>query len=269
MRIVCLNGWEDGRTRNWGGKLALAEPDILCLQEVTHTPAADKGWPTYRDGDHALPQRANFYRDVCDALPDNQAFFCPAARGELWDDGIPVPSYWGLATFVRRSCPVIGQVRGFVHKDFSANGFGDHPRSRNAHGIRVHDDTLDRPFSITHMHGLRDPRGKMDTPDRDLQGQRLFELASQVSKPGELAVICGDFNVGPESTTLTRLRQAGFIELVTDRGCAGTRTSHYPKPGRFADYMPVNRKDALGMFDVILEPEMSDHCPLVLELQDY
>lgn len=269
MRIVCLNSWGGRLHAELVRYLALAEPDILCLQEVIHTPASDKSWLTYRDGDHALPQRANFYRDVCDALPDHQAIFCPAARGELWDDGISVPSYWGLATFVRRSCPVIGQVQGFVHKDFSANGFGEHPRSRNAHGIRVYDHTLDRPFSVTHMHGLRDLRGKMDTAERDLQAHRLLELTRQVSHPDELAVICGDFNVEPGSATLRRLRRAGFVELVTDRGFSGTRTSHYPKRGRFADYMLVNREDAVRTFDVVQAPEVSDHCPLVMELQAF
>ena len=58
MRIMCLNGW--------GGKLhevlipylMAAAPDLLCLQEVVHTPEAAKYWLTYRAGAHVLPQRA-------------------------------------------------------------------------------------------------------------------------------------------------------------------------------------------------------------------
>lgn len=38
------------------------------------------------------------------------------------------------------------------------------------------------------------------------------------------------------------------------------------KPGKFADYMLVNREDAVKDFDVIHDPEVSDHCPLVLDL---
>lgn len=82
MKIMCLSGW--------GGKLQEhlipyvhdTSPDVLCLQEVVHTPTSYKDWLTYRDGDHILPQRANFFRDVSEALPD-VATFCPAAQGVL------------------------------------------------------------------------------------------------------------------------------------------------------------------------------------------
>lgn len=96
----------------------------------------DKDWPTYRDGGHRLPQRANFFRDVRAALPEHVATFCPAAQGVLWDGETSIPSQWGLATFVHRSLPVIAQAQDFVHKCYSPRGYGDHPRSRNAHGVR-------------------------------------------------------------------------------------------------------------------------------------
>ena len=125
MKIMCLN--------SWGGKLHEAllpylvetAPDILCLQEVTHSPASDKDWLTYRDGDHVLPQRANLFRDVSGALPDHVAVFCPAAQGRLWDGDRAIPSQWGLASFVHRSLPIIGQVQGFVHRhlDVVLEGF--------------------------------------------------------------------------------------------------------------------------------------------------
>ena len=175
--------------------LAATAPDILCLQEVIHSPSSEKEWLTYRDGDHVLPQRSNLFRDVASALPDHVAIFCPAAQGVLWDGDVSIPSQWGLATFVHRSFPIIGQVQGFVHKDYSPLGFGDHPRSRSAHGVRVWDYDADRALSVTHMHGLRDLAGKMDTPERVEQAHRLRDLSSQLSEPDELIVICGDFNV--------------------------------------------------------------------------
>ncbi len=266
MKIMCLNGW--------GGKLAdqllpyLAQtaPDILCLQEVVHSPASAKDWLTYRDGDHVLPQRANFFRDVCDVLPDHTAIFCPAAQGVLWDGDAKVPSQWGLATFVHKSRPIIGQVQGFVHKGFEPDGYGAHPRSRSAHGVRVYDYDTERAISVTHMHGLRDLRGKMDTPERALQARRLLELSAAVAEPEDFAVLCGDFNVEPESETLEILKGAGMEELVTTRGFLGTRSGFYEKPGKFADYMLVNRPAEVVEFDVVYAPEVSDHCPLVLEV---
>jgi exonuclease III len=263
---MCLNGW--------GGKLyeelllylETASPDILCLQEVIHSPASGKDWLTYRDGDHVLPQRANFFRDVSRALPNHLATFCPAAQGVLWDDDQSIPSQWGLATFVHRSFPVIGQVQGFVHKDYSAVGYGDHPRSRSAHGVRAYDYTTDRTISVTHMHGLRDPNGKKDTTERAEQARKLLDLSRHLSKPKDVVVVCGDFNVEPDSETLAILTDSGLQELVTGRGFASTRSTFYKKPGRFADYMLIDREEVVKSFDVIHDPEVSDHCPLVLEL---
>ena len=266
MRLMCLNGWGGRLHKDLLPYLAADRPDILCLQEVVHSPQTDKEWLTYRDGDHVLPQRANFFRDVCQALPDHTAIFCPAAQGVLWDGEKSVPSQWGLATFVHKSLPVIAQAQDFVHKSYSPHGYGPHPRSRSAHGIRVYDHRRDRPVSVTHMHGLRDLNGKMDTPERLAQARRLLDLSNRVSDPDGVVIICGDFNVEPDSETLRLLRDAGLTELVTRRGFDGTRTSHYTKPGRFADYMLVNHESEVTRFDVVHQPEVSDHCPLVLEI---
>lgn len=266
MQIMCLNGWGGKLHEKILPYLAETAPDILCLQEVVHSPASEKDWLTYRDGDHVLPQRANFFRDVCRMLPDHTAIFCPAAQGVLWDGDRTVPSQWGLATFVHNAFPVIGQVQGFVHKEYSPVGFGDHPRSRSAHGVRVFDYKLGRAVSVTHMHGLRDLNGKMDTPERAAQARKLLDLSRQVTEPDDLAVVCGDFNVEPGSETLQLLGEAGLSDLVTGRGFASTRNSHYKKPGRFADYMLVSHVDAVRDFDVIFDPEVSDHCPLLLGL---
>lgn len=127
MKLICLNGWGGRLHEELVAYIASEAPDVLCLQEVVHSPLSDKDWLTYRDGDHVLPQRANFFRDVCSALPDHMATFCPAAQGMLWDGDRPVPSQWGLATFVHKSFPVIGQMQGFVHKNYAPNGFGEHP----------------------------------------------------------------------------------------------------------------------------------------------
>ncbi len=263
---MCLNGW--------GGKLhgALSKyvsdeaPDVLCLQEVVHSPDTDEDWLIYRDGDHVLPQRANFFRDICAALPDHTAYFSPAAQGVLWRDDEAIPSQWGLATFVRKSIPIIAQAQGFVHKTFSPKGYGEHPRSRTAHAIRLHDFDKDRAVCVTHMHGLRDLRGKMDTPERAAQVRRLLSLSKSISEAGDAAIICGDFNVEPESETLTYLRQSGFEELVLARGYTSTRTPLYEKPAKFADYMLVNKALRVVDFKVVSDPVVSDHCPLVLEI---
>lgn len=266
MQIMCLNGWGGKLHEPLVAYLRQASPDVLCLQEVVHSPASEKNWLTYRDGDHVLPQRANFFRDVCVALPDHVATFCPAAQGVLWDDDVQVPSQWGLATFTHKDMPIVGQVQGFVHRGFGAEGFGDHPRSRSAHGVRVFDFDAGRAVSIVHMHGLRDLNGKMDTPERLAQAHKLADLAQAVMEPGDPLVVCGDFNVEPDSETFDVLARIGLTDLVTGRGFSDTRTSHYKKPGRFADYMLVNGSVDVVGFDVVTTPEVSDHRVLILNI---
>ena len=266
MRIMCLNGW--------GGKLhdrlipylQDTSPDVLCLQEVVHSPETDADWLTYRDGDHVLPQRANFFRDVAAALPDHVATFCPAAQGVLWDEEESVSSQWGLATFIHKSIPIIAQRQSFVHKEFSPDGYGDHPRSRSAHAVRVFDFANDTPITIAHMHGLRDLAGKMDTPARADQAHRLKDLAISVADPSDPLVICGDLNFEPGSETFDILAQEGLTDLVTSQNFPGTRNSLYKKPSRFADYMMVNKNVRVRAFDVVYSPEVSDHCPLILDI---
>jgi endonuclease/exonuclease/phosphatase family metal-dependent hydrolase len=266
LKIICLNGWGGKLHEELIAYLSAEQPDVLCLQEVVHSPETTKDWLTYRDGDHVLPQRANFFRDVAAALPEHVAQFCPAAQGVLWDGDVSIPSQWGLATFVHRALPVTGQAQAFVHKTYSPHGYGDHPRSRVAHAIRLYDHAGDRGMTIAHMHGLRDLAGKMDTPERLVQAQRFADMIRSVADPEEPLVVCGDFNVEPDSETFGVLAKLGLTDLVKSRGFTGTRSSHYAKPGRFADYMLVNARVDVLRFDVVSAPEVSDHCPLLLEI---
>lgn len=265
MRIMCLNGWGGTLHAALTDYVGTERPDVLCLQEVIHCPDAPRDWLEYRDGDHVLPQRADFLGDVAAALPEHRAIFCPAARGMLWDGAAPVVSLWGLASFVHRDLVVVGQAQGFVHGTFAPDGFGDHPRSRNAHAMRLWDGA--GFVTVAHMHGLRDLAGKMDTPARRDQAERFAALARGVAGEGDARVLCGDFNVGPESETLAILSRDGLTEQVTAHAEAGTRTSHYRKPMRFADYMLVNDPARVQDFRVVRSPEVSDHCPLLLTLR--
>lgn len=266
MKIMCLNGWGGKLYEKLLPYLTEENPDILCLQEVVHTPKTQKEWLTYKDGNHIITQRANFFKDVQTALPNHVGIFCPASQGVLWDKETKIPSQWGLATFVRQTYPIIEQIQGFVHKCYSPYDYGEHPRSRSAHGVKVFDYKDNRPVVVTHMHGLRDLNGKTDTPERAVQAQKLLSLINGLCVKDDALVVCGDFNVEPNSETLKILSEAGLTELVTTLTSKGTRNSHYKKKSRYADYMLVNEHINVLDFNVIFEPEVSDHCPIVLTI---
>ena len=267
LRIVSLNAWGGRLHEPLMRYLVDIDADVLCLQEVVRTPGAEADWLVYRDHGVELPQRANLFEEIKAALPSHDAFFCPVARGELFDGDRRFVSEFGLATFVRRTYPVIGQALGFVHGEFSADGWGPHPRSRNAHCIRLFDYEHGYPITIAQMHGLRDIEGKGDTPARRHQADALVEIIRQVRQGDERLVVCGDFNVLPGSITFEILGSLGLVDLVTSRGHDDTRTAHYRKHPRFADYMLVTPGIEVINFDPVAEPEVSDHRALLLDLR--
>jgi endonuclease/exonuclease/phosphatase family metal-dependent hydrolase len=116
---------------------------------------------------------------------------------------------------------------------------------------------------VVHVHGLRDPEGKDDTPSRRRQAERLVGIVSRLEKPGDLTIVCGDMNLLPDSETIAILGARGLVDLV---GTTDTRTSRYPRSVRHANYLLVSEPDAVNNFEVLTEPEVSDHCPLVLDL---
>jgi endonuclease/exonuclease/phosphatase family metal-dependent hydrolase len=116
------------------------------------------------------------------------------------------------------------------------------------------------------MHGLRDLNGKGENPARLVQARRFAAMIAGVAEAGDDVVACGDFNVLPDSASFEVLAGLGLRDLVTGRGHAGTRSSLYAKPERFADYMLVHDGVPVAGFDVVASPEISDHCPLILEI---
>ncbi|WP_117190721.1 endonuclease/exonuclease/phosphatase family protein [Rhizobium terrae] len=266
LRLISLNAWGGRVHAPLMDYLRQADPDVLCLQEVTHVAGYDGDWLTFREGAFELPQRSSLLNDVASVLPGHSAFFAPAACGPLYDGDREVMSEWGIATFVRQGMPVIGQAQGFIHGDFPVVGFGEHPRPRNAHGVRVFRHETVSAVTIVQMHGLRDLAGKGDTPARLAQVHTLVALVEKVWRKGEPLVVCGDFNLLPGSETFAVLGELGLTDLVTTRGFTDTRTSWYPKEGRYADYLLVTPEVKVARFDVVAEPEVSDHRALLLEI---
>lgn len=254
----------------WGGALAdellawlpRSGADVVCLQEVTRTPGA-AGWTRFDDGERSLPQRANLLADVCRALPRHQAVFIANDAGPVTDRaGARRRQDFGLATLVGEELPMTGVDSAFVHGRFTDHAewtVADRPRAALA--VRTVDRATGRPVRVIQAHGLRDPAGKGDTPARRAQAQRLAELAS--SEPDGLTVLCGDLNLLPDSETFDVLAGAGLTDLV---GKEDTRTSHYPKPVRHASYLLVSDVAAVRRFEVLAEPEVSDHRVLLLEV---
>jgi endonuclease/exonuclease/phosphatase family metal-dependent hydrolase len=238
--------------------------DVLCLQEVTRTPGVG-GWSRFDDGERTLPQRANLFDDVRAVLPRHQGLFLASDAGPVYDRaGRAHQQDFGLATLVDDRIPIIGGGTSFVHGSFIDHrewAVADRPRI--AHAVRLVDRAADRTVAIVHLHGLRDPHGKADTPSRRAQAERLVRLVTTVRTAHDMTVVCGDLNLLPDSETFSLLGAIGLVDLV---GTTDTRTSRYTKPNRHANYLLVSNPDAVKRFQVLATPEVSDHRPLVLDI---
>lgn len=263
MRVISLNAWCGGMFEPLAQWLPTCGADVLCLQEVTSTPGY-LGWVTYTDADRTSRQRASLFDDVRAVLPDHQAVFLTCDTGPVHcDDGVVRRQHFGIATFVASHLAVVGTEAAFVHGGFAHHDvWPAEDRGRAAHAVRVADPG-GRCATIAHFHGVRMASGKDDTPARRTQADRVAALITRVRTPGDVVVAAGDMNVLPNSETLAVLAGIGLTDLV---GRSDTRTSAYAKPVRHASYLLVSDVQAVAAFQVVAEPEVSDHRALVLDL---
>jgi endonuclease/exonuclease/phosphatase family metal-dependent hydrolase len=265
VRIISLNAWGGAMFGELAPWLDTCGADVLCLQEVTHTPALG-GWTRFDDADRSLPQRANLLADVRARLPHHHGVFTASDAGPVQDhqQGRHRQDF-GLATFVDEHLPVVGLRSAFVHGEYAEHRdrWPTDGRPRAALAVRVHDRRAARFVTVVNLHGLRDPRGKADTPARHAQAERLADLVQDARRDGDTTVVCGDFNLLPDSKTFQILADLGLTDLVGD---ADTRTSRYPKPLRHASYLLVSDPAAVERFEIVTAPEVSDHRALMLDL---
>jgi endonuclease/exonuclease/phosphatase family metal-dependent hydrolase len=264
MRILSLNTWGGAMFDALASWLPTCQADVVCLQEVTRT-AGLRGWTTFADGERTLPQRADLFADVTELLPAYRGHFLPSDAGPVTDeDGQRWQQDFGIATFVHERLPVIATASAFIHGAFTEHSAwtGD-GRPRVAHGFRVADRASGATVTVVNLHGLRDGAGKIDTPARRAQADRIAELVTKLRREGDEVAVGGDFNLLPDSETFEVLAEVGLTDLVHD---ADTRTSRYCKPVRHANYLLVSSPAKVRHFEVVTTPEVSDHRALLVEL---
>jgi endonuclease/exonuclease/phosphatase family metal-dependent hydrolase len=264
MRILSLNAWGGALFERWASWLPACEADVVCLQEVTRS-AGLRGWTTFMDGERTLPQRADLFADVEELLPGYEGHFLASDAGPVTDgDGATRRQEFGIATFIRSGLPVIGVASSFIHGSFIEHRrWSVEDRPRVAHGVRLLERGSGEVYMVVHLHGLRDAAGKADTCARRAQARRIADLIATLRVEGDAVVVCGDFNLLPDSETFATLAELGLTDLV---GNADTRTSLYGKPVRHANYLLVSAPSMVRHFEVVVAPEVSDHRALIVEL---
>ncbi|MFA6519354.1 MAG: endonuclease/exonuclease/phosphatase family protein [Candidatus Paceibacterota bacterium] len=258
MRIVSLNTW-GGRAGKEGllafFKMHADTTDIFCLQEIWSAPYEHLEGHL-AGGLEIDNEQIMVYglQEISAALPSHVAFFRPH-HGD----------HYGLLMLVNKNLSVIEEGDVFVYKErgYVPDGdVGNH--ARNIQYITA--ETASGLITVINFHGLwtgEGPgKGKKDSPERLEQSEKILEFTKQLKNP---FVLCGDFNLLPDTESIRKFEDAGLRNLIKEFGVTSTRTSFYTKPQKFADYVFISGDVDLKDFKV-LPNEVSDHAPLLIEI---
>jgi endonuclease/exonuclease/phosphatase family metal-dependent hydrolase len=246
MRLICLN--------TWGGKLYdqlyhflerfQTKTDLFCFQEVFAPPRTSG----FEKGD---PERVF---DLYERLGRQLRGF----RGYLAE---PYTSFGErLALFVRDSITINdhGEMALYRQREVAVDKKTFSVGSRLQWVVFRRKNKL---YTIANIHGIWLPSGKEDTPERLVQSENIAEFLQH--KKGA-KILCGDFNLLPQTRSIKMLEQ-NLRNLIREYAITSTRSSHYSrKREKFADYI-FTSADARVLDFRVLEDEVSDHLPLLLE----
>ena len=228
--------------------------DVFCLQEVWSAPhehldgAMAGGIPINHDDVMSYG-----LQEISETLADFEPLFHPHF-GDNYGLMMLVKKKW----LIRSS----GEVFVYLYKGHypSETDVGNH--ARNIQYVTL--ENRETPLTIINFHGLWNGKGKTDSEERLEQSEKIINFTRTLDHP---VVLCGDFNLKPETESLQKFEKAGLRNLIKEYGITSTRTSHYTKPEKFADYVFTSPEIKVGHFQV-LSDEVSDHAPLLVEFNE-
>lgn len=249
MKLICLNVW-GGRAGIEGLRTFFeqhkADTDVFCLQEVYSGGKEEEAKTPWA----SIPKIYDLFSQICLILHETHAgFFRPT-----------VGDWYGPAIFLKKELTMLREDELFVYRKKGDSIIdGNHLPPRNIQYVTFQTPHGNR--TVINFHGLWNGEGKGDSEDRLKQSDMVSSFLKTLPDP---YVLCGDFNLSPETESLARLERMGLRNLIKEYGITSTRTRHYPKAERFADYVLVPAEIKVNDFRV-LSDEVSDHSPLCLD----
>ncbi|MDB4984316.1 MAG: Endonuclease [Patescibacteria group bacterium] len=123
----------------------------------------------------------------------------------------------------------------------------------------------ERSVCILNVHGLWNGQGKGDSDMRMHQSNRIVAALRYLNERFNCEfILAGDFNLAPDTKSVSIIEKFGLRNLITENGISSTRTRHYKKECKYADYMFVSSGITVNQFKV-LRNVVSDHAPLYLD----
>ncbi|HEY4502437.1 MAG TPA: endonuclease/exonuclease/phosphatase family protein [Candidatus Paceibacterota bacterium] len=245
MKIITLNTWGGRVSKELMDFLSKNQDvDVFCFQEIYHRAThvhVEQG---------GIDPNLTLFDDMEKVLPNHVGYFRPNY----------IETY-GLAMFIKKGLQVELEGEYYVHRHRGYIPEGE--ASNHARNIQVVVlKTNEGKLNIFNFHGLWNGDGKTDSEDRLNQSKKLAEYIMQFEGA---KILCGDFNLEPQTESLKLIENLPMRNLVKEYKITSTRTSYYTKKVRFADYMLVN--DDVKVIDFkVLPDEISDHSVLKLEI---
>src|SRR3989344_2292048 len=179
--------------------------------------------------------RADIFTHLKNALPEFTPFFSLTVENFDGDRQTDFPMLHGNVIFARKEIPILS-----------------------------HSGML---YTIASVHGTAFPGSKADTPERIAQSQKIADfLADEKGRK----ILGGDFNLMPDTESVSMIERTGMRNLIKEYGITDTRgrLSHaqYTESQRqyFADFA-FTSPDVLVKNFAVPQVEISDHLPLVVE----
>ncbi|MBP9818105.1 hypothetical protein KBC75_05175 [Candidatus Shapirobacteria bacterium] len=121
---------------------------------------------------------------------------------------------------------------------------------------------------VGNMHGVAfNPDDKLDTPERLRQSREMIECLGETGQ----RIVGGDFNIDINTESVRLFEEAGYRNLIKEYEIETTRNrlawERYPDHiQKYADFVFVSPEVKVKSFEV-LDIEVSDHLPMVLEIE--
>jgi exonuclease III len=256
MKIITLN--------LWGGKLyeplmAFVEKhsgdtDIFCFQDALF--GSKPEFTEIQKG------RVNLFSEIEKRLPDfHSTVYRDPAESYFHGELLPLEIGCGQVMFIRKSLQIMENGGFRSHPDSPYHKGGDMVSGRCQWVKLLSADSEN--ITVLNLHGLWQRNSKKaDTKERLEQSEKINEFFK--SADGK-KILCGDFNIIPDGQAM-KMFEEGMVNLVKKYNIASTRSSHYPKEEKFADYILVSPDITVNDFKV-LPDEVSDHLPLMLDFE--
>lgn len=253
MKLITLNTWggRAGKDKLLDFFKKHKDVDVFCLQEIWSAPY--EKYHGHLAGGLAIDHdqiMTTGMQEISNVLPNHTGYFRP----HFMDN-------YGLFMLVNKNISPLEEGEVFVYKEkghIPDGDIGNH--ARNIQYVRFLVD--DKPITVINFHGLWNGKGKTDSDDRIKQSENIVRFVKSVD--GD-RVLCGDFNLLPETESIKIIESAGLRNLIKENNIKSTRTSFYNKPEKFADYIFVSPDVEVKDFKV-LPDEVSDHSALFLEI---